>query len=89
MYLTIINWQRSDESQFSCISTNSLGKADGRIQSYSKHTICINLYKSMSMLIIDYQHFLILIAKSSFLIAFVSNTDPETRSTPNNGYSGK
>ena len=36
MYLTIINWQRTDESQFSCISTNSLGKADGRIQSYSK-----------------------------------------------------
>jgi len=53
MYLTIINWQRSDESQFSCISTNSLGKADGRIQSYT----------------------------------FVSNTDPETRSTPNNDYS--
>lgn len=35
MYLTIKNWQRSDESQFSCISTNSLGKADGKIQSYT------------------------------------------------------
>ena len=37
MFLTIHDWQRSDESQFSCISTNSLGKADGRIQSYSKY----------------------------------------------------
>ena len=36
MYITVVNWQKGDQSQFSCISTNSLGKADGRIQSYSK-----------------------------------------------------
>lgn len=37
MRLTIKNWQESDESHFTCISTNSLGKADGRIQAYSKN----------------------------------------------------
>jgi hypothetical protein len=36
MYLTIKSWQIEDESHFTCISTNSLGKADGRIQSYSE-----------------------------------------------------
>jgi hypothetical protein len=36
MFLTIKNWRKTDESHYSCISTNSLGKADGRIQSYSK-----------------------------------------------------
>ena len=36
MYLTIRDWQKADESHYSCISTNSLGKADGRIQSYSE-----------------------------------------------------
>ena len=36
MRLTIKNWQEADESHFTCISTNSLGKADGRIQAYSK-----------------------------------------------------
>eukprot|EP00093_Oithona_nana_P010321 10321.XXX_106056_119614_1 [CDS] Oithona nana genome sequencing. len=35
MRLTIKNWQESDESHFTCISTNSLGKADGRIQAYT------------------------------------------------------
>ena len=37
MTLTIKNWQKSDESHFTCISTNSLGKADGKIQAYSKY----------------------------------------------------
>ena len=37
MYLTIRNWRVADESHFTCISTNSLGKADGRIQSYSEY----------------------------------------------------
>ena len=36
MYLTIKNWDKRDEGHFSCISTNSLGKADGRIQTYSE-----------------------------------------------------
>ena len=36
MRLTIKNWQKTDESHFTCISTNSLGKADGKIQAYSK-----------------------------------------------------
>ena len=35
MRLTIKNWQKIDESHFTCISTNSLGKADGKIQAYS------------------------------------------------------
>ena len=37
MRLTIKSWQKSDESHFTCISTNSLGKADGKIQAYSKY----------------------------------------------------
>ena len=42
MQLTVRNWQKDDESHFSCIATNSLGKADRRIQSYSKSvTACI------------------------------------------------
>ena len=36
MRLTIKSWQKADESHFTCISTNSLGKADGKIQAYSK-----------------------------------------------------
>lgn len=36
MSLTIRNWEKSDEGHFMCMSTNSLGEADGTIQSYSK-----------------------------------------------------
>ena len=36
MTLTIKNWTKQDESHYTCISTNSLGKADGKIQAYSK-----------------------------------------------------
>nr|XP_040572511.1 lachesin-like [Lepeophtheirus salmonis] len=35
MLLIVKKWEKSDESHFSCMSTNSLGKADGRIQSYT------------------------------------------------------
>jgi len=35
MRLTIKSWQKADESHFTCISTNSLGKADGKIQAYT------------------------------------------------------
>ena len=48
MRLTIKSWQKSDESHFTCTSTNSLGKADGKIQAYSKifckdyHSILFN-----------------------------------------------
>ena len=44
MYLEIINWQRSDDAQFSSISTNSLGKADGRIQAYSKYYFLVIIH---------------------------------------------
>ena len=43
MRLTIKNWQESDESHFTCISTNSLGKADGRIQAYSKYFVKLKI----------------------------------------------
>ena len=39
MHLTVTNWQEVDESHFTCISTNSLGKADGKIQAYSKRFV--------------------------------------------------
>ncbi|XP_059081842.1 lachesin-like [Tigriopus californicus] len=35
MSLTIRNWEKSDEGHFMCMSTNSLGEADGTIQSYT------------------------------------------------------
>ncbi len=38
IYITIRNWDKSDEAHFSCFSRNSLGKADGRIQTYSEST---------------------------------------------------
>ncbi len=31
-------WRKEDEAHFSCFATNSLGKADGRIQTYSEFT---------------------------------------------------
>ena len=36
MYLTVKRWRKRDEGHFKCISKNSLGTADGRIQTYSK-----------------------------------------------------
>ena len=45
MQLTVRNWQKDDESHFSCIATNSLGKADRRIQSYSKSVTAYGLSK--------------------------------------------
>ena len=53
MRLTIKNWQKIDESHFTCISTNSLGKADGKIQAYSKFEILSSLYGVVSSLFIS------------------------------------
>ena len=39
MYLIIVNWQESDAANYSCISTNSLGKADRRIEMHSKYKV--------------------------------------------------
>jgi len=39
--LRIRNWSKEDEAHYSCFSTNSLGKADGRIQTYSEFSIGI------------------------------------------------
>ena len=36
MHLTVNHWTKEDEAHYSCFSTNSLGKADGRIQTYSE-----------------------------------------------------
>ena len=36
MYLTVKRWRKRDDGHFKCISKNSLGTADGRIQTYSK-----------------------------------------------------
>ena len=36
MYLTVRAWQKEDEGHFTCLSTNSLGKAERTIQSYSE-----------------------------------------------------
>ena len=36
MRLTIKNWEATDKSHYTCISTNSLGKSEGKIQAYSK-----------------------------------------------------
>ena len=36
MYLTVKRWRKRDEGHFKCISKNSLGTADGRIQTYSE-----------------------------------------------------
>ena len=54
MYLTIRDWQKADESHYSCISTNSLGKADGRIQSYSERGD-ISIYATFAIIILLYQ----------------------------------
>lgn len=45
MTLTVRNWTRADENHYLCISTNSLGKADGRIQAYSSEFIGERLQK--------------------------------------------
>ena len=36
MYLTVRAWRKEDEGHFTCLSTNSLGKAERTIQSYSE-----------------------------------------------------
>ena len=46
MRLTIKSWQKADESHFTCISTNSLGKADGKIQAYSKFYLFLDSFSN-------------------------------------------
>ena len=36
MFLTVRRWRKRDEGHYKCISKNSLGTADGRIQTYSE-----------------------------------------------------
>ena len=36
VHLTIKDWSANDEGYFACTATNSLGKADGKLQAYSE-----------------------------------------------------
>ena len=39
MFLTVRRWRKRDEGHYKCISKNSLGTADGRIQTYSEFVL--------------------------------------------------